>query len=317
VRPTLAGLQHYVRELPLAEAPRPELARAVDRSLEAEGRSPELPVRAAVQVLAEVAGCVAISFVGDARAAVVEALEIVPLVGPRALVVVGFHRGSTSVHPIHLDRLVESTSDLGSALLRLQACLRGLCIGRTLEQAHAELARRQSDAEWRVDRLLAEALRIGLALCSLGAFDPLWLHVAGHSSLARELALQLAATASGSAELVSDVLVQLDDYRRLADVLCQLLPAAGEVPEVLFGGAGLLGNAGAEAPDAHEGDAVPLRLAVVGCRWPGDLDASTATDPPFVRQGAVALVGALRMDYAEVVPLVQYAAKALAARTCA
>src|SRR5262245_56486088 len=77
-RPTLSGLQHYVRSLPVASAPAPQLARAVDRSLDGDAPTPEQSVRAAVHVLAEVAGCVAVSFVGDARAGVVDTLEVVP-----------------------------------------------------------------------------------------------------------------------------------------------------------------------------------------------------------------------------------------------
>jgi heat-inducible transcriptional repressor len=340
-RPTLPGLEHYVRSLPVAASPRPELARAVDRSLDGDASSPEQSVRAAVQLLAEVAGCVAVSFVGDARAGVVESLEVVPVMGSRALVVLGFAAGSTSVHPVQVDRLAEHSSDLGSDLLRLQARLRQLCIGRTLEHAHAEITHLQSDAESRVDRLLAEAVRIGLALCTLGAFDPLWLHVAGQSSLARELAHQVAhaTVRTMGAEIVADVLTPLEDYRRLADVLCQLLPAPGghadPRAEVRLGGSGMLSSPHATSPRSTSGagdrgdDDAPLRLAVVGCRLPaeGEPSGAAATGAPstragarshgVVRMGAVALVGVDRMDYAEVVPLVEYAARALAARTCA
>lgn len=312
-RPTLPGLEHYVRSLPLDHAPRPELARAVDRSLEGDASSPEQPVRAAVQVLAEVAGCVAVSFVADARVGIVHALEVVPLVGARALVVLELEPGSTSVHAVQLDRPSDSDAERSSDLLRLQTCLRQLCMGRTLEQAHAEIEQAREQAQWRVDRLLAEALRIGLALCSAGGFDPLWLHVAGQSSLARELA-------GSGAELVGDVLTRLEDYRRLADVLVQLLPIGGDGhprAEVLLGGPALLATRTTDA-DATGGEQ-PLRLAVVGCRWPGDAAGSELAESSrrSSRMGAIALVGVDRMDYAEVVPLVQYAAKALAARTCA
>jgi heat-inducible transcriptional repressor len=326
-RPTLPGLEHYVRGLPVASSPRAELARAVDRSLEGDATSPEQTLRSTVHVLAEVAGCVAVSFVGDARASMVDALDVVALGGPRALVVLAFRAGGTSVHPIDLERFAEQSSDLGADLLRLQTRLRQLCIGRTLDQAHQEIVALQHDVESRVDRLLAEAVRIGLALCTLGAFDPLWLHVAGQSSLAREVAHQAAG-----AEIVADVLTRLEDYRRLADVLCQLLPASeAALPraEVRLGGSALLASTNAatrRVSDEH--DDAPLRLAVVGCRLPADAEpigtgatgASTRAgvrSPGVVRMGAVALVGIDRLDYAEVVPLVEYAAKALAARTCA
>ncbi len=326
-RPTLPGLEHYVRSLPVAARPRAELARAVDRSLEGDASSPEQTLRAAVHVLAEVAGCVAVSFVGDARAGVVESLDVVPLVGPRALVVLAFRAGGTSVHPIHVERFAEQSTDLAADLLRLQARLRQLCIGRTLDEAHRDIVALQHDAESRVDRLLAEAVRIGLALCTLGAFDPLWLHVAGQSSLARDVAHQVAG-----AEIVADVLTRLEDYRRLADVLCQLLPPADALPraEVRLGGSALLASTHAATRGVvDESDDAPLRLAVVGCRLPADAEpigagatgvGSTragARSPGVVRMGAVALVGIDRLDYAEVVPLVEYAAKALAARTCA
>jgi hypothetical protein len=57
-------------------------------------------------------------------------------------------------------------------------------------------------------------------------------------------------------------------------------------------------------PERGEGT---LQLTVVGCRLPlPQFDGST---------GAVALLGSDRMDYASVIPLVEYAARTLARET--
>lgn len=308
-RPTRQGLEHYVETLRTAE-PRRELVAAVDQSLRDVGSHPDDGMRAAVYVLSEAAGCVAVSFFGSTRAGVVRDLEVMPLVAPRALVVLEMDTGRRSMHPVTVERLTEGNEEFGTALLGLQHRLRSLCLGRTLADARRELLEMQCEQEARFDRVLGAALRVGLVLCGGLWLDPLWLQVAGKPALARELS---------GAEQLGEVLSLFEDTQRLAEVLCQLLPDPGEHDrvraEVRVGAGGLLEpelvGRGAGRP-LWLTDSTLTGLALVGCRLP-----SSAGVPDAAQRGAVALLGSDRMDYASVIPLVEYAARALAARMCA
>ena len=304
-RPTQQGLAYYVDTVRAVE-PRRELVAAVDQSLRDVGMGDGM--RATVCVLSEAVGCVAVSFLGTPRAGTVRALEVMPLVAPRALVVLEMDTGTRSMQPVTVERLVDGDEDFATALLGLQHRLRSLCLGRTLAQARAELLERQSEHEARFDRVLGAALKIGLALCGGVWLDPLWLQVAGKRSLAHELS---------GANRLGEVLSLLEDTQRLAEVLCQLLPdpAGDDVrAEVRVGMGGLfehepVGRSGGAEP--RDGSALLSGLALVGCRLPAAMGSDTT------QKGAVALLGSDRMDYASVIPLVEYAARALAARMCA
>jgi heat-inducible transcriptional repressor len=280
--PTAAGLQRYVQTLPRI-APRPEYVRAVDRGLRDAGRDPEQDLRAASFILSEVAGCVAVSFVGAQRVGTIVDIDVVPLVATRALIVVTMEHGSTLMQPVDLEQLGGEGRDFGAELRRLQERLRWLCRGRTLPAARAELLDRLREEEARFDRILAEALRVGLTVCAGASLDPLLLQVAGQPRLAR------SEPADG--ERLGDVLELLADYHRLADVLCQLLPTPGD---------------GAVQVASVQG------LTLVGCRLPAH---HPSRDAASARTGAVALLGSRRMDYASLIPLVEYAARALATHT--
>jgi heat-inducible transcriptional repressor len=302
-RPTRQGLEYYVETL-RAVSPPGALVAAFDHSLRDMGSHPDDGMRAAVRVLSEAAGCVAVSFYGSARAGIVRGLEVMPLVAPRALVVLEMDTGTRSLHPVTVERLTADDENFATALLDLQHRLRALCLGRTLAESRHELLRTQCDHEARFDRVLGAVLHVGLALCGGLWLDPLWLQVAGQGALARELS---------GAEQLGEVLSLLEDTQRLAEVLCQVLPDFGDTQrlraEVRVGAGGLFDSeAGAGDSDRS---AVLSGLALVGCRLP----ASSGSDA--TQTGAVALLGSDRMDYAAVIPLVEYAARALAARMCA
>jgi heat-inducible transcriptional repressor len=300
-RPTRKGLELYVASRPRDAEPPIGAARAVERSLAASG-SVEQDLRASARVLAEIGGCVAVSFVADPGRRPVRELELVPLSATRLLVVVGFEGGETTMHPVGFDDC-PSVEQLTAEAVVMQSRLREFCIGRTLVEAHVELVRVRDDMRSRLDGRLAEVVRLGLSLCAGGELDPLWLSVAGQARLARGLG-------ASSGDGVSEVLARLEDDRRLAELLCRLLPvgSAGEATHatVVFGDAALLDR---HAPGPGEPS---LRLALVGCRLPATA-ASTRVAPN--KLGAIAVLGSDRMDYASVIPLVEYAARALAART--
>lgn len=293
--PTARGLGRYIRSLPVPSAPSPALRRAVDLAL-AESVSGPQDMRAATRVLSELAGCVTFTFVGGARRGVMRQLDVVPMPGAFAMVVLGLDDGSVSSHPVSLDTRVV---DVGAAAAARGLCdrLRALCIGKTLAEARADLREAMAAEEARFDRLLGESLRIGLWLCTVAGHDPLWFQVAGQRILAAQASL-------GGLDALAHILGLLEDYHQVAAVLCQLLPAPEhETPraEVRMGielSTALVGR----------GDADALGLSLVGCRL-------RSSGQGGERTGAVALLGPDRMDYEAVIPLVEYAAQALASRT--
>ena len=294
--PSAAGMRLYVRSLGAPAPLRPEVRRAVDVSFRDAAHGPD-GMRAAVQVLSELVGCVAVTFVGEGRRGVLRQVDLVPVQGRRALVVVGLDDGATSMHPVTLDARLASDPS-GGSLLRLQERLRGLCIGKTLSEARADLTRLWAEQEARLDHLLAESLRLGLWLCTAAALDPLWVQIAGQRLLAGQ-----------SGQTLAQILTLFDDYHGLAELLCQLLPERAGLPRAEVHVAAEL-PATLAAP-GEEGPAVSCvlsGLSLVGCRvQPGDDDRHTTA--------GVALLGLDRMDYEAVIPLVEYAAQALAARS--
>lgn len=290
--PTALGMRLYVRSLVRPPPLRPELRRAVDVSLSEPVSGPE-GMRVAAQVLSEVASCVAVTFVSEDRGGrdgKVQQVDLVPVQGCRAMVALTLAGMHTRLHPVTIDaRFAES-----GGMLRLQERLRGLCVGKTLAEARTELSRLWAEHEARLDRLLAESLRLGLWLCTAAALDPLWVQIAGQRLLAGQ-----------SDQTLAQVLALFDDYHGLAELLCQLLPEHS------------LDQARAEVHVAAElrpalaglgptGPCVLAGMSLIGCRVQPIEDGRTA---------AVALLGSDRMDYEAAIPLVEYAAQALAART--
>ena len=293
--PTRVGLEIYVASLAGAAELPPHLATVIDRGLAAAGHSVGDEVRAASAVLSEVAGCVAVSFVGAARGGRIETVDVAPLVLPRALVVLGFGDGSTAMRTVSIEALDDDHVLADRQVRTLQAHLRELCTGRSLEEALGRLRGLQQAQQARIDHALAEALRVGLIVCAGASLDPLWLQVAGQRTLAGGDGVR--------PESLGEVLGLLEDYQRLAEVLCQLVPEsttdveAGQQQARVRVGVSL---SRALAP-VH-----PVRLTVVGCRLPH----RGAVQHPT---GIVALLGSDRMDYARAIPLVEYAARSLAA----
>jgi heat-inducible transcriptional repressor len=310
--PTPEGWRMYVETLPRGDA-RPEHQRLVDVSLGETAeplRSVDAGLRSTARVLSELSGCVAIGFVGQIRSGVIRALELVPLTGGaedsgRLLVMIGLEDGSSSVRTVDVGREVLARQ---GELRRLQDLLRELTIGRSLEQARAQLCAHIEAQEQRVDRLVAEALRIGLLLC-VASFEPLVMQVAGHGSL---------LAGEGGESTAAELLELLEDYQRVAEILCQLLPDTHANPRAsiradLVGLGVLPGASGLAASGRLSG------LTLVGCRlrWSGrgwGREAGRRWTKPDGTTAAVALLGSPRMDYEAVIPLVEYAARAMAAR---
>lgn len=294
--PTAAGWRVYVDALPRGSAS-PEHRRLLDVGLGEHGGDLRRGLRSTARVLSELAGCVAIGFVGEPRPGRVRALELVPLAGEggRLLVMLGLDDGASSVRTVDVDRTVLEEE---GELRRIQGLLRDLTLGRSLTEARDALRDLLAAERERVDRCMGEALRIGMMLC-VASFDPLWMQVAGHGSLVH------GEQTSGDVDSMAALLDLLEDYQRLAEILCQLLPDPGPHASICV----------------DLGTRVPLGsasgLTLVGCRlrWPGQ---RTAGEPgegsASAGTGAVALLGSPRMDYEAVIPLVEYAARAMAAR---
>lgn len=286
--PTARGMRLYVRSLGHLPPPRAEIRRVVDVSLAEPLSGPE-GMRAAVQVLSELASGVAVMFVSEDQHGVMTQVDVVPVHGCRAMVALTMRDGHARLHPVTLDAKFAE----GSGLLRLQEKLRALCVGKTPGEARAELSRLWAEHEARFDRLLAESLRLGLWLCTASSLDPLWVQIAGQRLLAGQ----------SDEQTLAQVLALFDDYHGLAELLCQLFPEQGR------------GQPRAEVHVAAElrptlaglgpTPTVLAGMSLVGCRVQPAEDGRTA---------AVALLGPDRMDYEAAIPLVEYAAGALAAR---
>jgi heat-inducible transcriptional repressor len=290
--PTQAGLQQYVGELPTDGPVGPHVRQAVESTLW-QMPDPGRGMRAGACVLAEVSGCLAVTFLGTATPDEIREVDVVPLVGTRALVVLTLAGDQTRIQPVELAADAEDLQPADFDTLRAQ--LRHLCRGRTLTDAREALLQRLGEHEARLDHAVAQALRIGLLVCTADAMDPLWMEVAGQPVLAARVA---------DSQRLGELLSLLEDDQQLAQVLCQLLPEPLELEsmraQVRVGADGLL------RPTDEPG---PPGLSLVGCRLP-----VSASDGTPAKRGAVVLLGPDRMDYAAVIPLVEYAARALAAR---
>lgn len=314
--PNARALERYVQSLPSGVRPDPELVRAVDRTVGEAGADPQVGMRAAVRLLSQVFDCVAVSLVGTSRAGRIREIELVPLVGAQALIFVGLEDGSRTVHTVALDGLGGSSAT-DRRVARLADRLGELCVGRTLPEARDQLHAVLREHEARLDSLLAEAVRIGLVLCSGAELDPTWVQIAGRTTFAGK---------SSAKETLAEVLDLLEDDHRLAELLCQVLPEAepdGVPPvRVRLGRPALLAGTRAPAQRGPNADSDPgVGVGVGAGTDPGPLlHAPTVAlvgcriAPDGRRSGALALLGTERMDYEACIPLVQYAAQALALR---
>lgn len=280
--PTASGLAVYLEDMAGSPA-RPEHRRAIDLTLRAAGHASLM--RSAARALAGLVGCVGIGFVGQSHVGVLERVQLVHLAGADALAVLEMHDGSQSVRRVRL-----ATASSGDAVTRIGDRLRVLIEGRTLQAAREHLRGVMSEHEARVDALLGEAVRLGLTVCSTACLDPLSMQVVGQATLA-------------GAPRVSDDLPQvlelLEDYHRLADVLCQLLPDDEEGRAQIHLDVAL----GSGRSEGHAG------LSLVGCRL-----AVIGVGDEVPQTGAVAVLGPDSMDYEAVIPLVEYAARAIGTR---
>lgn len=293
--PTTAGLRLFVDALERTGPASPE--EAVRRAFEATlvgARDAARRVTTTARLLSDLSGHVAIAFFGQPREPIIDKVELIGVAVGRALLVTSTRAGDRDVRRVEIDtELVRGVDELD----RLAAQLSDLVVGRTLAQARADLLELVQAREAELDAHLAAAARLGLALCAGLAHDPLWLEVAGQPSLA-------AHEIDGGSSKVSlaRTLAALEDYQRLAHLLCQLLPEGRREPSVSLGLDPGLVSEGAIAPSGG--------LSLVGCR----VAPALARALSGAQTGVVAVLGPPQMDYARLIPLVEYAAHAVAQR---
>lgn len=283
--PTAEGLQFFIENLPDRDEPAPELLRIIESSIPSSGSTAHR-LRTTTRVLSEISGCVAIAFFGQRRPRVLREVELIELGPGRGLAV------STSEDGARVVRRVELGQADSAPFAPVREQLRSLLVGRTVSEAREHLQALLEDERARVDAVVALAVRLGLVLCGGYALDPLWLRVAGQPSLA----------VVGDAALpdLARTLEVLEDYQRLAYLLCQLFPEGSEAPEVRVG-------VDLGATVAEPGSRI---LSLVGCRVPPQVARAASG----AETGVLALLGPTRMDYPRLIPLVEYAARAMAAR---
>ncbi len=295
--PTRAGLRCYVDSLS-SETQGVRLDQAVHRvfaaGLSGQGDASSR-LNSTTRLLSEISGCVAIGFFGQAQSPVLRSVELLPVAPGRALLVTTTREGSRRLRRIDVDTELVRDAD---ELERVAAQLDALVVGRTLAEAREQLSALVREREAQLDQLLAYAVRLGWLVCSGLGLDPLWLEVAGQPSLTHAV--------EGQEGALAQTLAALEDYQRLAHLLCQLLPEGEAAPSVRVGLGPGLELAWAEGSKA--GVAAPFSL--VGCR----VEPASARALSGAETGVVALLGPSRMDYARLIPLVEYAARAVAER---
>lgn len=293
--PTPQAMKLYVASIPRGHDAPLAARKAVDLTLETVQGDGE-GMRVAASVLSDLTGYCAIGLVGDARNPVLTKAELSPLGPDRALAMLVTADGSRSVQRLSLDEdvsrgLRDQPSEVWETLSRR---LSELLKGRTLIEAREELRARLAEREAMVDQLLARSLQVGVWLCTAALLEPLWVHVFGQRWL----------TQHPNAEL-DDLLGLLEDDHRLAEILCQLLPVTSSQ------GAEQLPRAGVrfDVPFAAS-SASGSGLALVGLQV-ADGDIDSLQHGQRAQTGALALLGADRMDFGVVIPLVEYAAQSL------
>jgi heat-inducible transcriptional repressor len=281
--PTAAGLQAWLEQLDGDGPVRLEHRRAVDVGV--RGGDSAASVRGAARVLGELGGCVGIGFIGRSHAGVVAAVELAPLGDGHVLAVLDLADGERQVR-----RISCAAAGRPRELSRVREHLCALMLGRTLAEGRARLTEIVERHERALDVMVREAVRVGLEACGAAQLDPLVMQVVGQATL--------AGTIDARQDL-AELLELLEDYQRLAELLCQLLPGDGDRARVHVG---VPLRAGSRP--SHAG------VSLVGCRL-AVVDVGDAQRPAT---GVLALLGPQAMDYEALIPLVEYAARAFAKR---
>ncbi|HEY1753390.1 MAG TPA: heat-inducible transcriptional repressor HrcA [Caulobacteraceae bacterium] len=272
--PTHTGLRLFVDGLLEVGDLIEEERRSIEARLSAHGRSVEEALNEASSILSGLAGGAGV-VVTPSRDAGVKHVEFVALGPDQALAVMVFDDGQVE------NRLMRRPAGVTpSALVEASNFLNARLRGRTLGDARQEVGRELERARRELNSASARLVEEGLAAWSGGAETERALIVRGHANLL------------GDPQMLAD----LELVRRLFDDL--------EQKEQLIG---LLDNVR---------DAEGVRIFIGAETRLFSLSGSAVIAAPYMsgRQkvlGAIGVIGPARLNYARVIPLVDYTARAL------
>lgn len=272
--PTHAGLRMFVDGFLEVGDIAEEEKRAIEARLAVKGRSFEEALAEASAVLSGLAGGAGI-VVTPVREGGVKHVEFVPLGGGQVLAVMVFEDGQVE------NRLMrQSPGVTPSALQEASNFLNARLRGRTLSEARVEMGAELDIARRQLDETAARLVEDGLAAWSGGEGDARSLIVRGQANL--------LADARASEDI--------DRVRQLFDDLEQ----KGQL-------IGLL-------DDVREAEGVRIYIGAETRLF--SLSGSSVIAAPYMsgRQkvlGAIGVIGPARLNYARVIPLVDYTARVL------
>lgn len=272
--PTHAGLRMFVDGLLEVGDVAEDDKRAIEARLAVKGRSFEEALAEASAVLSGLAGGAGI-VVTPVREGGVKHVEFVPLGGGQALAVMVFEDGQVE------NRLMRQPPGVTpSALQEASNFLNARLRGRTLVEARAEMGAELDAARRQLDETAARLVEEGLAAWSGGEGD------------ARSLIVR------GQANLLADARARedIDRVRQLFDDLEQKGQLIGLLDDVR--------------------DAQGVRIYIGAETRLFSLSGSSVIAAPYMtgRQkvlGAIGVIGPARLNYARVIPLVDYTARVL------
>lgn len=272
--PTHAGLRMFVDGfLEVGDIAEAE-KRAIEARLAVKGRSFEEALAEASAVLSGLAGGAGI-VVTPVREGGVKHVEFVPLGGGQVLAVMVFEDGQVE------NRLMRQPPGVTpSALQEASNFLNARLRGRTLSEARVEMGAELDSARRQLDETAARLVEEGLAAWSGGEGD------------ARSLIVR------GQANLLADARARedIDRVRQLFDDLEQKGQLIGLLDDVR--------------------DAEGVRIYIGAETRLFSLSGSSVIAAPYMtgRQkvlGAIGVIGPARLNYARVIPLVDYTARVL------
>ena len=272
--PTHAGLRMFVDGFLEVGDIAEEEKRAIEARLAVKGRSFEEALAEASAVLSGLAGGAGI-VVTPVREGGVKHVEFVPLGGGQALAVMVFEDGQVE------NRLMRQPPGVTpSALQEASNFLNARLRGRTLSEARSEMGAELDAARRQLDETAARLVEEGLAAWSGGEGD------------ARSLIVR------GQANLLADARARedIDRVRQLFDDLEQKGQLIGLLDDVR--------------------DAEGVRIYIGAETRLFSLSGSSVIAAPYMtgRQkvlGAIGVIGPARLNYARVIPLVDYTARVL------
>jgi heat-inducible transcriptional repressor len=273
--PTEQGLRLFVDGMMQVAEPSAEDRAQIEASLSGGAAGPvESALANATAALSGLSACAGLVMVpGQER--VLKQVAFVPLSDAQALVVLVAADGSIENRVVDLPRGLPA-----SALVEAGNYITATLSGMTLAEAQARLRADIADSRIAMDRAAARLVSEGLAVWSADGSDRPVLIVRGQANLLDE-------SASGDIERVRQLLDELETKQEIA----QLLASAGEgaATRIFIGSENKL--------FALSGS------SVIAAPWRG-------ADGRVI--GVVGVIGPTRLNYARIVPMVDFTAQALA-----